>query len=85
MAALVGGNGDGLGVLLDCGVDDFLDRTVVAEVDDLGALGLEDPAHDVDRRVVTVEERGGGDEADLVRCLVAIGGCHRPSLRVERC
>ncbi len=84
VAALVGRDRDGLGVLLDGGVDDFLDRTVVAEVDDLGALRLEDPAHDVDRRVVAVEERGGGDEADLVGGLVAIGGCHGPSRRVER-
>ena len=38
----------------------------MAEVDHLGALGLEDPPHDVDRRVVAVEQAGGGDEPDGV-------------------
>jgi hypothetical protein len=38
----------------------------VAEVDDLGAGGLRDAAEDVDRRVVTVEQAGCRDEADLV-------------------
>ncbi len=74
VAALVGRHGDGLGVLLHGGVDDVLDRAVVAEVDHLGAVRLEDPAHHVDGRVVAVEERGGGDEADLVLGLVAVGG-----------
>ena len=51
-------------------LDDLGDRAVVAEVDDLGAGGLEMPAHDVDRRVVAVEERGRGDDADVVAGLV---------------
>ena len=38
----------------------------MAEVDHLGAGGLQDAAHDVDRGVVAVEQRGGGDEAHLV-------------------
>ena len=38
VAALVGRHGDALHVLLDRGVDDLLDRAVVTEVDDLGAL-----------------------------------------------
>ncbi len=42
----------------------------VAEVDDLGAGGLQDAAHDVDRRIVAVEQRRGGDEAHLVLGLV---------------
>jgi hypothetical protein len=59
--ALVRRHRHGGGVLLDDGLDDLVDGAVVAEVDDLGALGLEDPPHDVDRRVVTVEQAGGGD------------------------
>ena len=59
-------DGDALHVLLDRGGDDLVDRAVVAEVDDLGARGLHDAAHDVDRGVVAVEQRGGGDEAHLV-------------------
>ena len=41
-----------------------------AEVVHLGPLGLQDPPHDVDRRVVTVEQRGRGDEAHGVGGLV---------------
>ena len=43
---------------------------VVAEVDHLAAGRLQDAPHDVDRRVVAVEQRGRGDEADLVDRLV---------------
>ncbi len=73
VAALVGGDRDALGVLLDGGVDDFLDRAVVAEVDDLCAVRLQDAAHDVDGRVVAVEQRRRGHETDLVVCLVGFG------------
>ena len=51
-------------------VDDLVDRAVVAEVDHLGARGLQDAAHDVDRRVVAVEQARRRDEADLVLRLV---------------
>src|SRR5690606_6071665 len=40
-----------------------LDAAVVAEVDDFRTLGLDQAPHDVDRRVVAVEQAGGGDEA----------------------
>ena len=66
VAALVGRDRDAVGVLLDRAVDDLLDRPVVAQVDDLAAGCLQDAPHDVDRRVVAVEEAGGRDEADLV-------------------
>lgn len=35
MPALIGGNGDALHVFLNGGVDDFIDRSVVAEMNDL--------------------------------------------------
>ena len=38
-------------------------RAVVAQVHHLDALRLDQPAHDVDRGVVAVEQAGGGDEA----------------------
>src|SRR5690606_13511254 len=63
VAALVGRQGDGVGVLLQGRAHHVLDAAVVAEVDDLRALGLDQPAHDVDGRVVPVEQAGGGDEA----------------------
>ena len=64
VAALVRRDGDAVHVLLDGAVDDLGDRAVVAEVDDLGAGRLHDPAHHVDRRVVPVEQRRRGDDPD---------------------
>ncbi len=49
-------------VLLQRGAHHVLDRAVVAEVDHLRALRLDDPPHDVDRRVVAIEQAGRGDE-----------------------
>ncbi|GAA2856990.1 hypothetical protein GCM10020220_052790 [Nonomuraea rubra] len=63
MAALVGADRHTLDVLLDGRGDDLVHRTVVPEVDDLGPLGLEDAPHDVDRRVVPVEQGCCGHEA----------------------
>src|SRR3546814_18582575 len=54
------------------GADDGCDRAVVAEVDDFGALRLDQPPHDVDGGVVAVEQAGGGDEAQ--RGGVGLGG-----------
>ena len=64
VAALVGADRDALGVLLHGRPHDLVDRAVVAQVDHLGALRLEDPPHDVDGGVVAVEEAGGRDQAD---------------------
>ena len=62
--ALVGAHCHALDVLLQgCG-DDLADRAVVPEVDDLRALRLQDAPHDVDARVVPVEQRGRRDEAN---------------------
>ena len=68
--ALVGADRDALRVLLQRRRDHLVDRAVVAEVDHLAARGLEDAPHDVDRRVVAVEQRRRGHEADLVLRLV---------------
>jgi hypothetical protein len=77
--ALVRADGHALDVLLDGGADDLADRAVVAEVDDLGTLRLQDAAHDVDRGVVPVEQARGGDEPDRVHGAVQRGG-HTNSL-----
>ena len=71
--ALVRADGDALHVLLDGGVDDLAHAAVVPEVDDLGPLGLHDPPHDVDRRVVPVEQGGRGDDAHRVLGHVQVG------------
>jgi hypothetical protein len=62
VSALVARQRDAVGVFLQRGTHDVLDRTVVAQVDDFRALRLDQPAHDVDRGVVAVEQAGGGDE-----------------------
>ena len=71
--ALIGADRDALNVLLERRGDDLGDGSVVAEVDDLGALGLEQPPHDVDRRIVTVEKTCGSDESDRVTGHVEFG------------
>jgi hypothetical protein len=58
VAALIGAHGDAVGVLVDGGAHDVRDGAVVAEVHDLGALGLQQAADHVDRRVVPIEQRG---------------------------
>jgi hypothetical protein len=63
VAALVGRQRDRIGVLLQRRAHHILDAAVVAEMDHLRALRLDQPAHDVDRRVVAVEQAGRGDEA----------------------
>ncbi len=65
--ALVGRNGDGVGVFLDGRAHDVQHAAVVAQVNDFRALRLDQPAHDVDGGVVAVEQRGGGDEAQRRR------------------
>ena len=66
VAALITRDGDTLSVFLDGGVHDFLYAAVVAEVDDFGAAGLQDAAHDVDGGVVAVEKRSGGHDAHFI-------------------
>gem|GEM_PF-6008912 len=62
MAALVGRQRDGVGVFLQRRADHVFHRAVVAQVDHFRALRLDQPAHDVDGRVMAVEQAGGGDE-----------------------
>ncbi|MCW0416172.1 hypothetical protein NB689_001926 [Xanthomonas sacchari] len=62
VAALVGRQRDRVGVLVQRRAHHVLDAAVVAEMDHLGALRLDQAAHDVDRRIVAVEQAGGGDE-----------------------
>ena len=62
--ALVRAHRDRVRVLLDRGPDDLGDSPVVPEVDHLRPTRLDEPAHDVDRRVVAVEQRGRRDDAE---------------------
>ena len=70
--ALVGADRDAIGVLVDGGPHDVGDRTVVAEVHDLGALGLQEATDEVDGGIVAIEQRGRGDEPQ--RGTRALGG-----------
>jgi hypothetical protein len=70
VAALVGRDRDAVRVFLQRAIDDLLDRAVVPEMDHFAAARLQDAAHDVDRRVVTVEQTRRRDEANLVDRLV---------------
>ncbi len=67
VAALVRTERDRVGVFLQRGAHDVLDAAVVAQMDHLGALRLDQAAHDVDRRVVAVEQARRGDEAQRRR------------------
>jgi hypothetical protein len=83
--ALVGGDRDRVGVLLHRGLDDLVHRAVVAQVDHLGTLRLQQPAHDVDGRIVPVEQRGRRHDAHALGCAGHDGGrgarAHRASPR----
>ena len=64
VAALVGADRHALDVLLDGRRHHLVDRPVVAQMDHLDPLGLQQPAHDVDGRVVAVEQAGRGHESN---------------------
>ena len=66
VAALVRADGDALDVFLQGGVHDVVDGSVVPQVDHLGALRLQDSPHDVDRRVMAVEQARRRDESHRV-------------------
>jgi hypothetical protein len=75
--ALVAGNGNGLSIFLNGAVHDFLHRTVVPQVNNLGAAALNNAAHDIDSRVVPIKQRGGRDNTNVVFRLVGgLGGMH---------
>ena len=67
MTALVGRHRNALHIFLQRAVDHLAHRAVVTQMNDLAAHALQNAPHDVDRRIVAVEERGRGDEPDLVR------------------
>ena len=66
MTALITRNRNALSIFLQRGGDDFIDRAIVAQVNDLGTLRHQDAPHDVDRCVMAIEERSRCHEADFV-------------------
>ncbi len=72
--ALIGRDGDAVGVLLDGSRDDLAHGPVVPEMDHLGAIALEKTTDDVDGRVVAVEQARCSDETQAVTGLEAGAG-----------
>ena len=66
VAALVGGNGNPLGILFYSTFYNLGNTAVMAQVYDLSSLALEDTAHDIDGRIVSVEKRGCRNDTDFV-------------------
>ena len=87
VAALVGADGHTVDVLVDGRPHHLVHRSVVAEVDHLRPLGLQETAHDVDGGVVTVEQAGRGHEPHRVCGPVQpghSGPCSGPDRRTAR-
>ena len=61
---LIGRDGDSLNVLLNRRLNHFSYRPVMTEVDYFCATRLQDATHYVNCRVVSIEQAGGGDEAN---------------------
>ena len=61
--ALVGADGDAVGVLLDGRAHDVVDAAIVAEVHDFHATRLDQAPHYVNGRIVTIEQRCRRHEA----------------------
>ena len=80
VSALIRGDRNRLGVFLHGGDSDVGRRSIMTEVDDLSAGGLQDAAHDVDGRVVAVEQRRGGHDANVMTRFVR----HGPRIRRAR-
>ena len=70
MSSLVGSEGNGIRVFLYRAVDYFAHRPIVPEVNDLHPGGLNDPAHDVNGRIVTIKKGGRGNYTDMIFGLI---------------
>ena len=68
MSTLIGRHRYGVRVLTDGSAHHLVDTAVVTEVDDFGALRLQDASHDVDGGVVAVKEACGGHETNRRLC-----------------
>jgi len=64
--ALVRRNRNPLHVFLDAGVDNLSYISIVTKMYYLSAAGLENPAHDIDGRIVTIKQAGRRHKTDLM-------------------
>src|SRR5690606_38264641 len=66
VSPLVGGHGNGLDVLLNRTVNYLGHTAVMPQMDHLCPGGLENPSHDVNGRIMTVEEGSRGNDPDQI-------------------
>jgi hypothetical protein len=66
VAALVRSDRNSLCIFFNSAFNDLADATVMTQVNDLCSFRLEDPAHDIDSRIVPVEQGRSGDYPDFV-------------------
>src|ERR1700737_1690176 len=62
VSSLVGSDGDPLDIFLDGAFHYFRHRPVMSQVNDLSPLRLQEATHDIDRGIMTIEERSGRNE-----------------------
>jgi predicted heme/steroid binding protein len=66
MTALVGGDGDTLGIFLDGTVYDLSSSAVMAEVDDFYPLGLHDTAHNINSGIMAIKKGSSRYDTDFM-------------------
>ena len=66
MSALVGRQGDALDIFFDSCGDDFLDGSVMAEMDNFCTGTLQDPSHDIDCCIMAIKEGGSSNEPNPI-------------------
>jgi hypothetical protein len=67
---LVAGHGNGIGIFLNGTIHYFLHTAVVAEVNYFGATGLHYTAHDINGRIVAIEQGSGCYNTNFVLGLI---------------
>ena len=68
VTTLVGRQCNSVGILLDGAIDHGLCRLVVAQMNHFSSGGLNQPAHDVDSSIVTIEQRCSRNHTDWTCC-----------------
>ncbi len=59
MAALIGADGNGVGILLNRRPHHLVDTAIMAEMHHLDTAALNQPAHHIDGGIVTIKQRSG--------------------------
>jgi hypothetical protein len=81
VTTLVGTDGDGVRVFLDCGAHDVIDTAVVSQVNDFRTLGLDKTTHDIDGCIVTIKQGSCGNKTQ--GWLVGLAGLLKFALKIS--